>query len=78
MFDDEKFEATGKNFFLTIYAYFTKRDESVGIEILDILKYLETKYGKTNIWLSVNVIYTWDGGKRLNKPDAMNILKTEN
>jgi len=49
MFDDEKFEATGKNFFLTIYAYFTKRDESVGIEILDILKYLETKYGKTNI-----------------------------
>lgn len=57
MFTDEVFKSTGPEFFLSIYAFFTKRSESIGIEILDALRFLEDKY-QLEVKINVNVIFT--------------------
>lgn len=74
MFKDEKFSGTGSGFYMTIYAYFTKRTEAIGLEILESLQFLQEKLGKSVSNVSVNVIFTREGGKRLNKKEAMSAL----
>ena len=71
MFPDETFDAIGEGFDCSIHAFFTKKNESLGSEILDTLDHLSQKH---QLKVDVNVVYTREGGQRLSKDRAMELL----
>lgn len=78
MFSDEDFGWVDPDFSISIHAFFTKRKESIGLDILDGMKQLLEKSEK-KLGYSINLVFTRDpgGGRRLTKESAMQILKRE-
>lgn len=76
LFNDEKFDDLAGNFVLSVYCFFQTKASSIGIEILEMLKRIQDKHGEES-GLNINIIYTRDGGQRLVKDSALEILDTE-
>lgn len=76
-FENEDFSMVNNEFKVSIYAYFTKRTEATGLEILEGIQKLQ-KVAKKEFNIKVNITFTREGGSRLTKDSAMEILKAEN
>ena len=77
LFKDEEFNATGENFKLVLYAFYTKRSEAIGLDIIEGIKLLQEKTGK-DFGIEINLIFTREGGKRLTKDKALELVKETN
>ena len=77
LFPDEKFGGTGDNFKIVLYAFFTKRSEAIGLDIIEGLQKLQEKTGK-DFGFELNHVFTREGGQRLTKTNALGIVKEVN
>lgn len=77
MFPDEDFSVINPDFEISLHVFFTKRNEATGLDILESITKVQEKAGK-DLGIKVNITFTREGGQRLNKERAMEIIKKEN
>lgn len=77
MFPDEDFSAVHPDFEISLHVFFTKRNEATGLDILESINKVQEKAGK-DLGIKVNITFTREGGSRLTKDKAMDIIKKEN
>ena len=77
MFPDEDFSVINPGFEISLHVFFTKRNEATGLEILESITKVQEKAGK-DLGIKINITFTREGGSRLNKEKAMEIIKKEN
>lgn len=78
IFQDEDFDRNVHHeFFLSVYAFFTKWDEAIAIDILEGMKQIEQLCPECNF--KINIVFTREkGGAWLSKQKAIQILLHEN
>lgn len=73
-FEDEEFEFN--EIFITVYCFFTSREESVGLTILEGLEVIQDKFN-TDTGFILHLSFTQEGDIRLTENWALEKIKEE-
>lgn len=75
MFLNEAFDVA-EGFNVSIYVFFQRKTSAIGLDILEGMQRLIEKSGR-DLGFKVKIIFTQEGGSRLSKAGALNIIQKE-